>query len=127
MDQDSVKYFNVTNSYELIGQRLTTLIPYYDENNSLKFIGISFIYEIITSSFLNYNYYRFKMISKIFNGIPINFKKILNPKEKEEKDKMKISIIIFSDFPFIDNKFEISFLPNDNDIFFQKNLVQIYN
>ena len=125
LEQDAIKYFNVTNSYELIGQKLAQIIPYYDENNSLKFIGISFIYEIITSSFLNDNYtFRFKMISKIFYGIPINFKKTLNPKKKEEKDKMKINIIIFSDFPFIDNKFEISVLPNDNDIFFQENLDQ---
>ena len=48
----------------------------------------------------------------------------LNLSGKKEITEMKLSIIIFNEFPFIDKKFEISFLPYENNIFYQKNLEQ---
>ena len=81
MEQDVNKYFNITNSKELIEQKLAEIIPYYDENNSLKFIGLAIINEVIGSS-LKYTFNTLhENFSPYFIYIPVNIRKILNPIE----------------------------------------------
>ena len=57
LEQDANKYFYITSSRDLINQKLINIIPFFDEKNSIKLIGIVFINEIINSSNFNDFYY----------------------------------------------------------------------